>query len=295
MNTWLLLAGAAAPCAVLCAIINYLWSKSDQDMLDTYVKSSSEFSFVTSRGNRLAVRTVRPPAGVRVRPNSIFIPNGMATTMVMIGQLQDKLAAAGFVSVAFDRYGCGFSDSNKEGKSPTVNETLQDMRAVYDACFPAVNHEAGERGRVILHGPSMGSIVGQCFVAAYPGLVSGFMNIDGVAHPFFKKRFLFEKMFGNIYTVEAFMARFGIFRPFLALARKKVAFIASDGVPLKVILAQLNQRKFWLNVSYEMKLMMDLCKYVRSDAWFDALLAHVARQCGDMYSQVCQRCVGTVV
>ena len=74
--------------------------------------------------------------------------------------LQERLAAAGFVTVAFDRYGCGLSDDNRQRTSPTVDEALADMRAVYDRCFPAVSAASGARGRVILFGPSMGSIVG---------------------------------------------------------------------------------------------------------------------------------------
>ena len=50
------------------------------------------------------------------------------------------------------------SDPNTDGRTPTVQETLEDMKAVYDANFPAVNTEKYERGRVILLGPSMGSI-----------------------------------------------------------------------------------------------------------------------------------------
>ena len=160
------------------------------------------------------------------------------------------------------RYGCGGSDANTDGRTPTVEETLIDMKTVYDACFPSVDVLNGQRGNVILLGPSMGSIVGQCFIAAYPGLCSGFMNVDGVAHPFFKRRFLFQTIFGNVYKVESLMARIGVFRPMLAMAKSKLAAFASDTFPVSFLTAQLNDPKFWINVAFEMKLMMDLCQCV---------------------------------
>jgi pimeloyl-ACP methyl ester carboxylesterase len=264
----LLAAGVMAATAAVGNTMLGMWLRRREAAATAkFLESSPEISFVHSRGHRLVVRTVRPPAGNTApsRATQVFLPNGMACTAAMIGPIQELLARAGYTSVTYDRYGCGWSDAIAEGVSPTVEETLQDMKAVYDAAFPGAATTTGSGGaarpRVVLLGGSMGSIVGQCFVAAYPGHLGGFLNVDGVPHPFFRRRGLFQRFFGSIYKLEALLAKTGAFRPCLALARGKVAFLATSGVPLDRIMAQLNDPQFFANVGFEMKLMMDLCEY----------------------------------
>lgn len=139
------------------------------------------------------------------------------------------------------------------------------MKDIYDFAFEQ-NDQKTER--VVLLGASMGSIVGQYFVARYPGKIAGFLNVDGVAHPFFKKSFLFEKVFGTLYKIESFVKYTGIFRLILWLARNRLKFIASRGIPLHVIIAQFNDPSVFMNVAREMKLMMDLCEYVLDYRYF---------------------------
>ena len=104
-------AGAFAGGLVLQGLLNWLlFAPRDAKRLRDATPPAPETTYVMSRGHRLYVRTVRPRASnsnsdtqVQVQRYRIFIPNGMAATVAMIGKLQDKLAEAGFVSVSYDR------------------------------------------------------------------------------------------------------------------------------------------------------------------------------------------------
>ena len=119
-------------------------------------------------GRRLAVR-FSPGRNPRLPP--VAIPNGLGATLVTIGTLHERLERLGFPVLTYDRAGVGLSDV-AAGGSATAAEVVADMHAVLQSAGvgPA---------KWVLVGPSMGSIVAQCYIAAHSENVAGFLNMDG--------------------------------------------------------------------------------------------------------------------
>jgi pimeloyl-ACP methyl ester carboxylesterase len=121
--------------------------------------------------------------------------------------------------------------------------------------------------RWILVGPSMGSIVAQCYMANYPEKVIGFVNVDGVPYPFVKQRDLFMQA-SIVYRAMPYIMWTGLFRPFIgqAVAQPKMRWLMSRAFDRRIVTAQLNQSKFFANLALEMRTMMDCCACAES-AW----------------------------
>jgi pimeloyl-ACP methyl ester carboxylesterase len=208
----------------------------------------------------LALRFTRP----LVQPKAyICIPNGLGATIVILAKLQDILTEQGFAVLNFDRLGVGFSDDNPTGKSPTAEDLINE-------CDYVMNYITEKEGvsdiKWILVGPSMGSVVAQCYIAAHPDKVVGFLNMDGVAYPFHSKRKLFS-FAAKIYKIYPMIIWTGILRPFIGMAVKKSPkMFASDAFPISIPRAQLNQARFFYNIAIEMNTMMDCCEYA-AKAW----------------------------
>jgi pimeloyl-ACP methyl ester carboxylesterase len=208
-------------------------------------------------GGRLAVRW--SPGGKRAHP--VCIPNGLGATLVTISTLHERLVALGFSVLTYDRDGVGMSDARRAragGRAhATAAETVADMRAVMDAVAPGA--------RWILVGPSMGSIVAQCFVAAHPERVVGLLNMDGLPFPFATKRRRFE-LAAVVYKVYAALIWTGVVRAGLSAAARALAPLASAAFSVPLIVAQMNQRSFFASLACEMLTMMD-CADAASAAW----------------------------
>ena len=117
-------------------------------------------------GRRLAVRW-SPAAGGALPP--VCIPNGLGATLVTISKLHERLHALGFPVLSYDRVGVGMSEPRRgPGSHAGAEETVADMHAVMEQCAPGA--------RWLLVGPSMGSIVAQCYLAKHPASVAGFLN-----------------------------------------------------------------------------------------------------------------------
>ena len=93
----LIVAGCVVAAAAFLGL-NCMLARRDRNRLSKYIQdnnsnaSGGEISFVMSaNGRRIAIRTVRPPPGVPERRYSIFIPNGMATTMLMLASIQVRV------------------------------------------------------------------------------------------------------------------------------------------------------------------------------------------------------------
>jgi hypothetical protein len=122
---------------------------------------------VPVNGRRLAVRwTAAGPTSTR--PHPVCIPNGLGATLVTISALHERLEALGFRVLSYDRAGVGMSDARSEAGHAGAEEVVRDMRAVMEHVCPGATW--------LLVGPSMGSIVAQCFVAAHPSAVVGVLN-----------------------------------------------------------------------------------------------------------------------
>jgi pimeloyl-ACP methyl ester carboxylesterase len=126
---------------------------------------------VTPGGRRLAVRWTPAPAaaaGSSARPHPVCIPNGLGATLVTISALHERLVALGFAVLSYDRAGVGMSEARSEAGHAGAEEVVSDMRAVMEHACPGATW--------LLVGPSMGSIVAQCYVAQHPASVVGVLN-----------------------------------------------------------------------------------------------------------------------
>lgn len=188
----------------------------------------------------------------------ICIPNGLGATAVLIAPMQEALVNHGFRVLSFDRLGVGLSDQNKEKKFPSAMDVVNEMDFVMEQILP------GEKW--LLLGPSMGSIVAQCYVAQHSEKVLGLLNMDGLPYPFLKMRSSFVWA-AFIYRVYASIIWTGALRPFIGAALKSsAAMFASKSFPISVAIAQMNQANFFGNVALEMLTMMDCCEMADA-AW----------------------------
>ena len=87
--------------------------------------------------------------------------------------MHERLVADGFAVISYDRLGVGMSDANMSGVAPSAADVVKEMQCVIDVILPSST-------KIILLGPSMGSIVAQCYIAKNPGKVAGFCNFDGL-------------------------------------------------------------------------------------------------------------------
>lgn len=183
----------------------------------------------------------------------VCIPNGLGATAVLIAQMQERLTELGFAVLSFDRLGVGLSDQNTSGLSPTAIDLVKELDYVMNAFYPSDT-------KWILLGPSMGSIVAQCYISHFPDKVVGFLNMDGLPYPFLK----FHSSFmwaGFIYRIYASVIWTGVLRPFIGMAlRSNEKMFQSKTFPLTIAIAQMNQARFFANVGVEMWTMMDCCE-----------------------------------
>ena len=122
----------------------------------------------------------------------ICIPNGLGATMVTISILHEKLVNEGYSVLSYDRLGVGFSDKNETNIIPTAEDVIDEMNYIMNSLLP-------NESQWILIGPSMGSIVAQCYMAIYPEKVKGFVNVDGLPYPFSKVSFFFLFHFISVF------------------------------------------------------------------------------------------------
>jgi pimeloyl-ACP methyl ester carboxylesterase len=189
----------------------------------------------------------------------ICIPNGLGANAVLISKLQEALVTAGFTVLSFDRFGVGLSDENVSGSFPTASDVVAEMNYVMSAVLP------GDQKWILL-GPSMGSIVAQCYIAQHPRKIAGFLNMDGLPYPFIQQRSAFAWA-GFIYKMYASIVWTGILRPCIGMASKDIErMFGSRSFSLPLILALMNQRRFFGNIALEMGTMMDCCAMVER-AW----------------------------
>jgi pimeloyl-ACP methyl ester carboxylesterase len=200
----------------------------------------------------------------------VCIPNGLGATAALISQMQEHLVAAGFSVLSFDRLGVGLSDPNLSGRSPTAMDVVQEMDFVMRAVLSDTDNdndaERANQTQWLLLGPSMGSIVAQCYMARFPHKVQGFLNMDGLPYPFFQQKASFQWA-ALVYRLYACLVWTGVLRPFIGMALQSVrGMFACESFDLSVAVAQMNQSSFYGNVALEMMTMMDCCEMAET-AW----------------------------
>jgi len=252
MSLWLVFTVTA-----IGPIAQYVCKKSDDKLL---AKSPVTYIVVheTAGSRRLAIRWTK---GISSLP-PVCIPNGLGATLISISRLHELLVDMGFSVMSYDRAGVGMSDPLPNGTHHFGAEaTIEDMHCVLthsDLGLPSGT-------KWILIGPSMGSIVAQCYIAAHPEQVCGFLNHDGFPFPFAAKRGRFEKA-AMVYSMYTKIVWTGVLRPFLYLASGTFTKIASRDFSVAAVRAQMNQANFFCSLAREMVTMMDCADYART-AW----------------------------
>lgn len=254
-------------------VVQVLLNGKDRECtnLDHLIENNADLMRITVPANvhscskgksyTIVARFTEPPLSAETKRNAhpVCIPNGLGATMVTISILHEELVGRGFTVLSFDRMGVGFSDENASGESPSAEDVVKEMHFVMQAVAPTA--------RWILIGPSMGSIVGQCYVAEHPEAVVGFLNMDGFPYPFAQFRSRFE-MAAKLYKIYPWIVWTGILRPFIALAFRnpKLRWVVSRAFDMDIVTAQLNDARFFSNIGLEMVTMMN-CADFASSAW----------------------------
>jgi pimeloyl-ACP methyl ester carboxylesterase len=180
-------------------------------------------------GRRL--RVIR--AGVSGPRPTILLEHGAfgcATDWVVV---QERLAAKGLASIAYDRAGLGYSDP---GPRPRDGQAI-----VADAA--ALLHELGETGPIVVVGHSMGGLMVRLFALTHPERVLGVVLVDAVTlevitHPLGGPG---VEAFSRILEWGSEGAKLGMLRP--------VAVVAGDRIGLPPE-ASAEKRRIWGSPSH---------------------------------------------
>lgn len=268
--------------------LQYLCNLSDRKKLDRK-------SLIIVKSDRF--RSITIPAGVHscsadksykvfaiyMEPSTpsqyppVVIPNGLGATAVLISQMQERLVEHGFAVLSFDRLGVGLSDVNVSKRPPSAVDVVHELDFVMESVLPGCK-------RWILLGPSMGSIVAQCYISLHSDKVVGFLNMDGLPYPFLKHRSRFVWA-AFIYRIYASIIWTGVLRPFIGTALKGMAaMFECKNFPLTVAVAQMNQTNFFSNVGLEMLTMMDCCDMADA-AWGRQSILRIAEEDFDILAR----------
>jgi len=257
-------------------LVQFFCNREDDKILDRHkiLLKCKDLRIVTVPGEvnaaskgkeyQVMLRYTEPSEPSRFPP--VCIPNGLGATMVAISNIHEALVMEGFRVLSFDRLGVGFSDANTTGISPTAQDVVQELDFVMNSVLPS-------KTEWILLGPSMGSIIGQCYVATYPAKVVGFLNMDGLPFPFKKFRSSFMGA-AKIYKVYTYVIWTGIFRPFIGmlLSKPDMKWVISSAFGIEIMQAQMNRTSFYSNLAVEMETMMSCCEYAATGWGRDNIL-----------------------
>jgi pimeloyl-ACP methyl ester carboxylesterase len=121
------------------------------------------------------------------------------------GVVQDRLAARGVRSCAYDRAGLGYSDPGPKPRDGLAVEA--DLEKLLAA--------AGEKGPFILCGHSMAGLRLRLFAARNPTLVKGVVLVDATTPEAMENKVMqhFVQTFSNLSRLAAFGAQAGLFKP----------------------------------------------------------------------------------
>jgi pimeloyl-ACP methyl ester carboxylesterase len=157
--------------------------------------------FIDVGGRRLRVVRAGPAAGEPL----IVLEHGAFGCAADWAVVQQRLAAKGFRSLAYDRAGLGHSDP---GPSP------RDGRAVV-ADLAALLRALDERGPVVLVGHSMGGLMVRLFALTHPDRVLGVVLVDAVTPDVLRLPAgpSVVRSFGRLLRMARVAARFGLMRP----------------------------------------------------------------------------------
>ncbi len=184
--------------------------------------------FVDVGARRLRIVCEGPPRAAPGGPPAVVLEAGAFGFAADWSVVQQKLAAKGVRSCAYDRAGLGFSDPGPEPRDGLA--VAGDLEALLQA--------AGEPGPYVLVGHSMAGLYVRLFTARNPGKVAGVVLVDAATpeaaeHPELRN---FVGQFATLSNLAGWGASFGLFKPFAgafgdkigvteeALAEKRWAF-----------------------------------------------------------------------
>jgi pimeloyl-ACP methyl ester carboxylesterase len=166
--------------------------------------------FVDIGGRSLRVVRAGPRSG---RP-TIVLEHGAFGCASDWAVVQERLAAKGLASLAYDRAGLGHSDP---GPLPRDGRAIA---ADLDALLVAV----GETAPVVLVGHSMGGLMVRVHALAYPKRVLGLVLVDAVTPEVMASRVGAGavRAFGRFLRFGTHTARLGLHRPLAAVAGDRI-------------------------------------------------------------------------
>lgn len=161
-------------------------------------------------GRGLRIVRAGPPS---TRP-TVVLEHGAFGCAADWAVVQERLAAKGLASIAYDRAGLGHSDP---GPQPRDGRAI-----VFD--LAALLREIDEDGPVVLVGHSMGGLMVRLYALTHPEQVLGVVLVDAVApevlsHPIGAKA---VQTFSRALNLVSHGARLGIMRPVAALAGDRI-------------------------------------------------------------------------
>ncbi|HEX5262352.1 MAG TPA: alpha/beta fold hydrolase, partial [Phenylobacterium sp.] len=117
-------------------------------------------------------------AGVRGARPTVVLEHGAFGCATDWTVVQEKLAAKGLASLAYDRAGLGHSDPGPEPR---------DGRAINDDLETLLD-KLGEDGPILLCGHSMGGLMVRLFALTHPDRSAGVVLVDAVVPEIMKTR-----------------------------------------------------------------------------------------------------------
>jgi pimeloyl-ACP methyl ester carboxylesterase len=179
-----------------------------------------------------SLRVVRAGPGASARP-TILLEHGAFGCASDWQVVQDRLAAKGLNSLAYDRAGLGHSDP---GPKP------RDGRAIV-ADLSALLEAVGESQSVVLVGHSMGGLMVRLFALTYPKQVLGLVLVDAVTPEVMASKVGAHavRAFARVLRLSAVTAGLGLHRP--------LALVAGDRIRLGRE-ASAEKRRIWGSASH---------------------------------------------
>ena len=174
--------------------------------------------FIDIGGRRLRVVRAGPPQGgpLIVCEHGAF---GCASDWAVV---QEKLAARGLRSVAYDRAGLGHSDPGPSPRDGRANNA--DLQALLGAL--------GEKGPYLLVGHSMGGLMVRLYALTHPSDVLGLVFVDAVTpdHAMLPGGELVVRGFGGLLKVASVGAKFGLMVPVSQVSGNLIGLTGDAGV-----------------------------------------------------------------